>query len=83
MNIQIYSYSICESPLTAYDDITEAKKDSKICRKVSNGEFECPSKEPASTALAIPWYSQSHPALLINPSGEFCAKKNRPEPNLV
>ena len=53
------------------------KEDSKICKKVSNGEFKCSSKEPASTVLAIPWFPQSHPSLLINPSGEFCAK-NRP-----
>ena len=57
------------------------KEDGQICRKVSNGEFECPSNEPASNVLAIPWYPQSHSSLLINPSGEFC--KNRPIPNLV
>ena len=50
------------------------KEDSQICRKVSNGEFECPSKEPTSTVLAIPWYPYHHPSLLINPSGEFCEK---------
>jgi len=50
------------------------KEDSQICRKVSNGEFECPSNEPASTVLAIPWYPDHHPSLLINPSGKFCEK---------
>ena len=57
------------------------KEESQICRKVSNGKFECPSKEPASIVLAIPWYPDAHPSLLINPSGEFC--KNRPIPDLV
>ena len=55
------------------------KEDSQICRKVSNGEFECPSNEPASNVLAIPWYPKSHPSLLINPSGEFCEKKSGQE----
>ena len=50
------------------------KEDSQICRKVSNGKFECPSKEPASTVLAIPWYPNHHPSLLINPSGAFREK---------
>ena len=54
------------------------KEDSQICRKVSNGKFECPSYEPPSNVLAIPWYPDQHPSLLINPSGEFC-EKIRPE----
>ena len=53
------------------------KEDSQICRKVSNGKFECPSNEPVSTVLAIPWYPQSHPSLLINPSGAFVKKSDQ------
>ena len=55
------------------------KEDSQICRKDSNGQFKCPSKEPVSMIMAIPWYPKSQSSLLIEPSGIFL-EKNRQKP---
>ena len=63
--------------------ISRTRKDgNEFCRKNSNGEFKCPSNEPAGTGtavLAIPKWPKGYsyrglslrPSLLIKTSGEF------------
>ena len=61
--------------------ISRTRKDgNQFCRKNFNGEFECPSKELAGTAvLAIPKWPNGYshrgvsirPSVLIKTSGEF------------
>ena len=54
----------------------QRKEDSRICRKDSSGQFKCPSSEPVSIILAIPWYPRTQSSLLIEPSGNLFGKKS-------
>ena len=61
----------------------QCEKDSRICRKDSSGQFKCPSNEPPSILLAIPWYPKSQSSLLIEPSGNFFGKKSDQKFNFI
>ena len=56
------------------------KDENQVCRKDLNGQFKCPSNEPAGSALlAIPKWPKGYsyrglsvnPSVLIKTSGEF------------